>query len=53
MEKAKQMVEIVNGVGENVWAVCILGLAVILFLKGQATAGGTLATGALALFQRK
>ena len=53
MEKLKQLVEIVNGVGENVWAVVMVVLAIGLVLKGQSAAGGTLITGALALFQRK
>ncbi len=53
MEKAKQAVEILNGVSENVWAVLMVVLAIGLVLKGQAAVGGTLITGALALFQRK
>ena len=53
MGKVKELVEIVNGVGENVWAVLMVGMAIVLFWKGQSAAGGTLMTGGLALFQRK
>ncbi len=53
MEKLRQAVEITNAVSENVWAMLILVLAVALFVKGQTVAGGTLASGGLALFQRK
>ncbi|GAC1649244.1 MAG: hypothetical protein NVS9B15_08370 [Acidobacteriaceae bacterium] len=39
--------------GRFVWEVLMVVLAVGLVLKGQNAAGGTLITGALALFQRK
>lgn len=53
MEKIKQAVEITNSISENVWAMLILCLSVVLFVKGQSAAAGTLVSGGLALFQRK
>lgn len=53
MEKLKQAVELTNLISENVWAMLILCLSVILFLRGHNAAAGTLVSGGLALFQRK
>ena len=53
VEKTKQAVEIMNSISENVWAMVILCLSVVLYVKGQSAAAGTLVSGGLALFQRE
>ena len=53
MDKLKQILELLNGLSENCWAMLILSFALVLFLRHEQAAAGTLVTGALAIFQRK
>lgn len=53
MEQFKKLIEVTNDVHENVWAMLMILCAIGLACKGQQAIGGTLITGALAVFQRK
>lgn len=47
----RAIVDGINAIRTNVWAICMIGAGTLLTIKGHATEGGSLVTGAFALLK--